>query len=154
MPISYLAGLFFGVAVLSIGLYHTTFVGPRLRTIATTLRGEGGEADGESAALARAALAAYAKKTDDRLDLLEKLTKKDLHKVGFIRYNSFEDVGSDLSFTLALVNDEGDGVVVTSIYSREETRTYGKAVKKFVPAQGASKEEQSAIAMARTGVGA
>jgi hypothetical protein len=59
-----------------------------------------------------------------------------------------------LSFTLALLNEEGDGVVVTSIYSREETRTYGKAVRKFVPQQGASKEEQSAIAMARTGAGA
>jgi hypothetical protein len=154
MPISYLVGVFVGVSVLTIGLYHTTFVGPRLRAIATALRGEGGaDGDGESAALARASLTAYAKKTDDRLDLLEKLAKKDLHKVGFIRYNSFDDVGSDLSFTLALVNDEGDGVVLTSIYSREETRTYGKAVKKFVPAQGASKEEQSAIAMARTGVG-
>jgi hypothetical protein len=150
-----LAGLFFGVAVLSIGLYHTTFVGPRFRTIAKALQGDGSEAgDGESVAIVRAALATYSKKTDDRMDLLEKLAKKDLHRVGFIRYNSFEDVGSDLSFTLALVNDEGDGVVLTSIYSREETRTYGKAVRKFVPAQGASKEEQSAIAMARTGVGA
>jgi hypothetical protein len=69
-----------------------------------------------------------------------------------VRYNSFSDVGSDLSFTLALLNEDGDGVVITSIYSREETRTYGKSVRKYVPQQGASKEEQSAIAMARTSV--
>ncbi len=74
-----------------------------------------------------------------------------MHRVGFVRYNSFSDVGSDLSFTLALLNSDGDGVVLTNIYSREETRTYGKAVRKFVPQQGASKEEQSAIAMARAG---
>jgi hypothetical protein len=153
MPISNLAAIFFGVAVVSIGLYHTAFVGPRLRAISKMLSGESGEPDDGSAALVRAALTAYSGKTDERLDLLEKLIKRDLHRVGFIRYNSFEDVGSDLSFTLALVNDEGDGVLLTSIYSREETRTYGKAVKKFVPQQGASKEEQSAVAMARTGAG-
>jgi hypothetical protein len=150
MPISAFAGLVFGVAVLTIGLYHVTFVGPRFRTIAATLKGGGGD-EGASAALVRAALAAFESKTEDRLAGLETVVKRDLHRMGFIRYNSFEDVGSDLSFTLALLNDEGDGVVVTSIYSREETRTYGKAVKKYVPQQGASKEEQSAIAMARSG---
>jgi hypothetical protein len=153
MPISALAGLVFGVAVITIGLYHVTFVGPRFRAIRQTLRGEGSETEAESIALLRASMLAYGKKADDRLDALEGTVKRDLHRVGFIRYNSFDDVGSDLSFTLALLNDDGDGVVVTSIYSREETRTYGKAVRKYVPQQGASKEEQSAIAMARTGVG-
>lgn len=154
MSFSALAGLVFGVAVLTIGLYHGTMVGPRLRSISRTLRGEGAASEAESVALLRASLLAYGKKTDERLDELETTVKRDLHRVGFIRYNSFDDVGSDLSFTLALLNDDGDGVVVTSIYSREETRTYGKAVRKFVPQQGASKEEQSAIAMARTGLGA
>jgi hypothetical protein len=153
MPISALAGLVFGVAVLTIGLYHLTFVGPRFRSIGKTLRGDGAESEAESVALLRASMLAYAKKADERLEALEGVVKRDLHKVGFIRYNSFDDVGSDLSFTLALINDDGDGVVVTSIYSREETRTYGKAVRKYVPQQGASKEEQSAIAMARTGAG-
>jgi hypothetical protein len=68
-----------------------------------------------------------------------------------VRYNSFSDVGSDLSFTLALLNSEGDGVLITSIYSREETRTYGKAVRKFATQQGASKEELEALSAARTG---
>ncbi len=152
MPISALAGLVFGVAVLSIGVYHVTFVGPQIRAILATLRGDGGT-DAESVALLRAAQVAFTKRTDDRLDELERTLQREVHRVGFLRYNSFSDVGSDLSFTLALVNADGDGVVVTSIYSREETRTYGKSVRKFVPQQGASKEEQSAIAMARTGAG-
>ena len=72
-----------------------------------------------------------------------------MHRVGFVRYNSFSDVGSDLSFTLALLNREGDGVLITSIYSREETRTYGKSVRNFATQQGASKEELEALAAAR-----
>jgi hypothetical protein len=152
MPISALAGLIFGVAVLSIGVYHVTYVGPHLRSLGRVLSGENDGTDGESLALLRSALATATKRTDERLEELERVLKRDLHRVGFVRYNSFSDVGSDLSFTLALLNDDGDGVVVTSIYSREETRTYGKAVRKYVPQQGASKEEQSAIAMARTSV--
>jgi hypothetical protein len=152
MPISALAGLAFGIAVLSVGVYHVTFVGPRLRDMARTLAGDHDGVDGESLAIVRAAHTAYAKRTDERLDGVERALARDLHRLGFVRYNSFSDVGSDLSFTLALLNPDGDGVVVTSIYSREETRTYGKAVRKYVPQQGASKEEQSAIAMARAGL--
>jgi len=152
MPISALAGLVVGVAVVSISLYHVTFVGPRLRSIVRILHGEGDQPETDSLALLRAAQTQYAKRTEDRLDSIEGMFAHDLYRVGFVRYNSFTDVGSDLSFTLALVNTNGDGVVVTSIYSREETRTYGKAIKKFVPQQGASKEEQSAIAMARAGI--
>jgi hypothetical protein len=151
MPISAIAGLVFGVAVVSIGLYHIAYAGPRFRAIARTLKGEGDD-DPESLALLRTAQAAYMKRTDERLDEVEQTVRQQLYRLGFVRYNSFSDVGSDLSFTLALINADGDGVVLTSIYSREETRTYGKGVRTFVPQQGASKEEQSAIAMARTGV--
>jgi hypothetical protein len=149
MPIGALVGLVFGVAAVTIGLYHVTWVGPRIRTISRTLQGDGEDAN--SIALLRTAYGTFSKRAEERLDELERALSRDLHRVGFIRYNSFSDVGSDLSFTLALLNADGDGVVITSIYSREETRTYGKAVRKYVPQQGASKEEQSAIAMARTG---
>jgi hypothetical protein len=149
MPIGALVGLVFGVAAVTIGLYHVTWVAPRIRTISRTLQGDGEDPD--SLALLRTAQATFAKRAEERLEELERALSRDLHRVGFIRYNSFSDVGSDLSFTLALLNADGDGVVITSIYSREETRTYGKAVRKYVPQQGASKEEQSAIAMARTG---
>ena len=67
-----------------------------------------------------------------------------------MRYNAFSDVGSDLSYALALLNRDGDGVVLSSIWSREETRTYGKAVAGFRPAQDPSEEELAAITRART----
>jgi hypothetical protein len=151
MPISTLAGVAFGVAVVSIGLYHLAFVGPRLRAIGRTLRGDDDQAAGDSVARLRASQGAFAERTEARLRVLEDVARLQVHRVGFVRYNSFSDVGSDLSFTLALLNSEGDGVLLTSIYSREETRSYGKAVRAFVPQAGASVEEQSAIALARDG---
>ena len=106
MPISALAGLIFGVAVISIGVYHVTIVGPHFRAIGRLLSGESDGADGESLALLRNTIGTASKRTDERLDELERVLKRDLHRVGFVRYNSFSDVGSDLSFTLALLNDE------------------------------------------------
>ena len=153
MPVSAFAGLVLGVSALAIGLYHLVFVGPRLRSLATLFTGAAENATGGDSLGARAVAPATIAKLEERLAVVERAYRRDVHRVGFIRYNSFDDVGSDLSFTLALLNNDGDGVVLTNIYSREETRTYGKAVRKFVPQQGASKEEQSAIAMARTGVG-
>jgi hypothetical protein len=151
MPISTLAGLAFGIVVVSISLYHYVVVSPRLRALLQSAEGERDAADGDSIARLRTSHSQFAKRTEERLAELERVARREVHRVGFVRYNSFSDVGSDLSFTLALLNNEGDGVVLTSIYSREETRTFGKAVRKFVPQQGASKEEQSAISIARNG---
>jgi hypothetical protein len=155
MPISALAGLCFGVAVVSIGLYHFTVVGPQLRSIHIRLAGVSDRetlGEGVSVALLRSSVADAGQRVDERLEEIERRVKTDLHRIGFVRYNSFSDVGSDLSYTLALLNEAGDGVLLTSIYSREETRTFGKAVRKFVPLQDASSEEHSAIAAARASV--
>ena len=86
---------------------------------------------------------------DRRLSALEQQAQYDVSRVGFVRFNAYADTGSDLSYALALLNRQGDGVVVSSIFSREDTRTFGKAVSRFEPLQDASKEELSAIALAR-----
>jgi hypothetical protein len=143
-----------GVAVVSIGVYHVCIVAPRLRAIARTLAGSGDEAEAASLAVVRAAVSELAKRTNARFEALEAAAAADTLRVGFLRYNSFSDVGSDQSFTLALLSNAGDGVVVSSIFAREERRTYGKAVRAFVPQQGASEEERAAIAMARGNMGA
>jgi len=99
------------------------------------------------------ALAAAARDAElRRVDALERTAHVELPRVGFVRYNAFSDVGSDLSYALALLNRDGDGVVLTSIYSREDTRTYGKSVAAFKPAQDPSEEELAAIAKARAAI--
>jgi hypothetical protein len=94
-------------------------------------------------------LIAAEKRSEERLGELERVARAEVPRVGFVRYNAFDDVGSDLSFALALLNGEGDGVVLTTIYSREETRTYGKAVKGYASVVDASREEHAAIDAAR-----
>ncbi len=85
-----------------------------------------------------------------RVSELEALARTDVSRVGFVRYDAFDDTGSELSYALALLNREGDGVVISSIYSRADTRTFGKAVQGYKPAVNASEEELRAIDLARS----
>jgi len=66
-------------------------------------------------------------------------------KVGVIRYNAFGDVGSDLSFSMAIVDDAQNGVVITSIFGREESRVYAKPLTAGTSVYKLSEEEQAAI---------
>jgi len=62
-----------------------------------------------------------------------------------LRYNAFSDTGSDLSYTVALLDDHKDGVVLSSIYGRDESRTYGKPVSDGTSRYPLTKEEQEII---------
>lgn len=94
----------------------------------------------------RAAVADVAR----RVAALEGLAATDLSRAGFIRYDAFAGAGAGLSYALALLNRHGNGVVLTSIYSREDTRTFGKPVAGFKPTVQASEEELAAIERARS----
>ena len=54
--------------------------------------------------------------------------KSSIQNVGFIRYNAFNDMGSDLSFSIALLDERRDGFVITNIYAREESNVYAKPI--------------------------
>jgi hypothetical protein len=66
-------------------------------------------------------------------------------RVAIIRYNAFGDLGSDLSFSLAILDDAQNGVVITSIYGREESRVYAKPLTAGTSPYHMSEEEQAAI---------
>ncbi len=69
--------------------------------------------------------------------------KKHLQRLGFKRYNPFTDTGGDQSFTAAFLDDLGDGIMISSLHSRENTRLYAKKVAGGkVNAQTLSSEEQ------------
>ena len=59
---------------------------------------------------------------------LEEFSRETISKVYFKRYNAFPDMGSDLSFSVLLVNAKNTGVLLTSIYGRDENRVYLKPI--------------------------
>ncbi len=65
--------------------------------------------------------------------------------VGIVRFNAFQNTGSDLSFAVALLDARRNGVVLSSIYGREESRTYAKPVSGGQSSYQLSTEEQEAI---------
>ena len=76
-----------------------------------------------------------------------------LRHVAVVRYDAFGDMGGRLSFSAALLDDAGDGLILTSINGRSETRTYAKGVKAGESDHSLSPEELQAIAYAsRTSV--
>ncbi len=68
-----------------------------------------------------------------------------VRKVALLRYDAFEDVGGRLSFSCALLDDQGNGVVLTSINGRQETRVYAKPVAQGTSSHNLSLEEEEAI---------
>jgi hypothetical protein len=68
--------------------------------------------------------------------------------VGLVRYDAFEDVGGRLSFSCALLDAKGSGVVMTSINGRQDTRVYAKPVTEGRSAYNLSIEEEEAIRQA------
>lgn len=68
-----------------------------------------------------------------------------VQKIGIVRYNAFKDTGSDLSFALALLDEDNTGVVMNGIYSREMSNIYAKPVEKGNSSYTLSDEEAEAI---------
>jgi uncharacterized protein YoxC len=79
------------------------------------------------------------------LGLLEKKNIKNIQKVALIRFNPFAESGGDLSFSLAMLDAENNGLVVTSHYTRDNNRVYAKPVKGGISSYALSKEEKEAI---------
>ena len=76
---------------------------------------------------------------------LEHLSQRTLQKVAVIRYNPFADTGGDQSFAIALLDSLGNGVVVSSLHSRTDTRVFAKPVQSGRSKFQLSDEEQDAI---------
>jgi hypothetical protein len=72
-----------------------------------------------------------------------------LRHLSVVRYDAFGDVGGHLSWSLALLDDAGHGVVLTSIHGRSEARTYAKSISSWSCEQQLSPEEEEAIGHAR-----
>ena len=79
------------------------------------------------------------------LEKIKAANRLHFQKIGFVRYNPFSGVGSDQSFSLALLDENDDGFIITSLFSREGNRVYAKTVEKGSPGYQLSDEEKEAL---------
>ena len=77
--------------------------------------------------------------------VLDENMKKCTQKIGIVRYNAFKDTGSDLSFSLAILDDYNNGVVLNGIYARDSSNIYAKPVENGTSKYVLSNEEKEAI---------
>jgi len=80
-----------------------------------------------------------------RMDIL---SKKAVQKVGVVRFSAFEGIGSDLSYAVAVLDYNNNGVVFSSIFGREDSRTYAKPIIDCKSTYLLTDEEKSAIEQA------
>jgi len=94
----------------------------------------------------------YIKELEQKIDTtskeLKELKEKSrfcFQKIGIIRYNPFSEIGSNQSFSIALLDNNDDGVIITSLYAREGNRVYAKPIKAGKSQYTLSNEENRAI---------
>lgn len=82
---------------------------------------------------------------------LEERSRGSLQHIGMVRFNPFEDTGSDQSFAIALLDDRRDGIVLSSLHGRANTRLFAKPVEGGASKHTLSTEEAQAIRIAVEG---
>ena len=81
---------------------------------------------------------AYYTKLDNDIDTC-------IQKIGLVRYNAFKDVGSDLSFAIAMLDRNDNGVILNGLYGSESSNIYAKPVKNGISKYQLSEEEKTAL---------
>jgi hypothetical protein len=92
------------------------------------------------------------KKIDEivkRIDYLEEDGKLHVQKVGLVRFNPFKELGGDHSFSLAILDAQDSGIVITSLHTRDRTRVYMKDIMKGKSDTELSVEEKKALSNAQ-----
>jgi uncharacterized protein YpmB len=80
-----------------------------------------------------------------RMDLI---TQKSFQKIETIRYNPFNDTGGDQSFSIVLLDAKNNGFIITSLYTRGDTRVYAKPIKEGISEYALSEEESQVLGKA------
>ena len=85
------------------------------------------------------------KATKEKCDALEEKLQGCMQKTSILRYKAFENVGSDLSFSISLLDNNNDGFIITSIYGRNDSTTYAKPIDKGLSRYDLSEEEKEVL---------
>jgi hypothetical protein len=126
-------------------------VGELRRRYAALLTGASGEDLGELLTVYGEQLrltASTAEQLTTTSDRMEIKLRRSLQRLGLVRFNAFEGLGGEQSFAVALLDDEGGGVVLSSLQGRGESRLYAKSVEKWDSTYTLSVEEKEAIGQA------
>jgi len=83
--------------------------------------------------------------THERLKEIEAKLPFCVQNLGIVHYNAFENVGNEMSFSAAMLDDYQNGYIITGIYSREHSYVYTKEIQKGKPQRELSKEEVEAL---------
>jgi hypothetical protein len=94
-------------------------------------------------------IAAKNKEIENEINNIERSLLQCFQKLGVVRYNAFDNVGSDLSFSVALLDNNDNGVVMSGIYSRDSSSTYAKPVLSGKSKYSLSAEEIQALEIAK-----
>lgn len=96
-------------------------------------------------------LATHNKNLKELGKILEELVENNrlnIQKTGLVRFNPFADAGSNMSFSLALLDGHDNGIVISSLHGREGTRIYAKSIKNRKSEYHLTEEEREAIVKA------
>ena len=93
----------------------------------------------------------FRKEVEKYLEHSEKRLQRSVQGIGTIRFNPFKGagVGGNQSFSTAFLNENGDGVVISTLHARERMSVYSKSVEKFASSYELTEEEKSAIQKAK-----
>ncbi len=84
----------------------------------------------------------------DKLDKTAEIQPFCIRKIGFVRFDAFDDVGGEQSFSLAMLDGNNNGVILSSIYSRNDSRFYAKRISAGESSHTLSSEEADALRQA------
>lgn len=147
-------------ALLLVGLgVAVVILGRRLAKATAAYRALINETTGTSLAEALDAQASRVEAVDRKLSevdrlyrLVETRSRGSLQHVGLVRFNPFEDTGSDQSFAIALLDDDQSGIVISSLHGRGGTRIFAKPIQAGQATHALSDEEQQAVHIASAGI--
>ena len=80
---------------------------------------------------------------------LEKQLNECFQNIGIVKYDAFDDVGSKLSFAIALLDNKDNGFIINSVYGRSSSNVYAKRIENGNSLQTLSEEEISALNKAK-----
>ena len=139
-------------------LVVVTVLGLRLRKLHRTYRAAiGPDAPDDLLAAVADQQAALGRVREDlqtvhgNTETLRELQRAAISRIGLVRYDAFPDMGGMLSFSAALMDERGDGVVISAINGRQETRAYGKPLVSGTSEHNLSDEEEAAVKAAMDG---